>query len=182
MTPWKSESISCLVKALVAARKSIGSATKDSLNPHFKNRYTSLSGCIEPTKDALSENGLALLQLTTVADGKMVLKTILSHVSGEWISGEYELSPSKNDPQGMGGAVTYARRYARLAILDMASEDDDGETASGRRPEPVKASDVAPPPPAPKPANNNQKPLPVGVTESKVREIFGLPPSKGSSR
>jgi len=65
-------------------------------------------------------------------DGFPVLTTRLMHSSGEWLEGEWPLNPVKNDPQALGAASTYARRYSLMAALGIATEDDDGETASGR--------------------------------------------------
>jgi hypothetical protein len=55
---------------------------------------------------------------------------MLMHSSGEWISGVLEIKPVKTDPQGIGSALTYARRYGLMAMIGIAPEDDDGNAAS----------------------------------------------------
>lgn len=62
---------------------------------------------------------------------QLVVSTIIMHTSGEWISGELAMNPVKADPQGIGSAVTYARRYGLSAFVGIAPEDDDGNAASG---------------------------------------------------
>jgi hypothetical protein len=62
--------------------------------------------------------------------------TVLMHESGATVTGTLHLRPSKSDPQGVGSAVTYARRYALLAMTGAAPEDDDGNSASGPREQP----------------------------------------------
>lgn len=124
----KSESITALASALIKFQGKMVKVTKDSTNPHFKNRYASLSAIIEATTKPLSECGLAIIQLPA---GKNQLTTTLLHESGEYISETYEMNPSKNDPQGIGSAITYQRRYAMGAILNLnIDEDDDGNEAS----------------------------------------------------
>jgi len=124
----KSETITKLSAALVQFSGKMTKVIKDSTNPHFKNRYASLSTMIEHTQQPLSECGLSIIQMPT---GKNELETILLHESGEFISSCYEMTPSKNDPQGLGSAITYQRRYAYGAILNLnIDEDDDANKAS----------------------------------------------------
>jgi len=122
-----------LVAALIKAKAEFNPARKSSVNPHFKNRYADLAEVIEATEPALLKHGLVVLQPTRVDEqGRVILQTILLHESGEREVGEYLLVPSKQDPQGYGAAMTYARRYCWKGILGIAEEDDDGESASGR--------------------------------------------------
>lgn len=126
------ESIAKLSEALSKAQGKFDHAKKDVKNEFFKSKYADLASVIDAAKDALSENGLAVIQTTRVSpEGKVTLITTLSHSSGEWIKGEYPISPVKQDPQGMGSALTYARRYCFSSITGIASDDDDGNSASG---------------------------------------------------
>lgn len=128
----KSDSIANLIKALCKFHSEVDPIKKDADNPYFKSKYADLAGCIETTKIPLASNGLAVSQVTRVReDGQILLVTLLMHISGEYLYGEYLLTPIKTDPQSMGGAMTYARRYNYLAILGLAPEDDDGAVASG---------------------------------------------------
>ena len=124
----KSESITELAKALVKFHSVMGKVSKDAKNPFFKNNYASLSNIIEAVTKPLNDNGLSVLQLPSIEG----LTTMLLHESGEWIS-SVSGTPVKDatDPQKLGSAITYARRYALGAILSLnIDEDDDGQKAS----------------------------------------------------
>lgn len=119
--------------AFVAAQKGFGAALKTSTNPHFRSRYADLSACVEAVIDALNQNDLALLQVTHPAEAGVAVETILLHSSGESISGGILHVPaSKQDAQGYGSALTYARRYSLMATCGIAPEDDDGNAAAKR--------------------------------------------------
>lgn len=123
-----------LLTALLAAKKAMGPVVKGSRNDHFKTKYADLDAVLDAIEPALHENGCLLLQPTkVVADGKHRLVTYIVHAeSSQSISSEWELHPVKQDPQGEGSALTYARRYALLALVGLAPEDDDGNDASTR--------------------------------------------------
>jgi len=121
-----------LYKALAKARTEFTKVKFDSVNPHFKNKFASLASMHDATVDALSANGLTILQLPTDLDGRFALKTVLAHVSGASIETTLPMPPTKNDCQGIGSAMSYARRYSYAAILNIVGEtDDDGEVAMG---------------------------------------------------
>lgn len=128
----QSEQIDKLAEALAAAQKEIGGAAKSSTNPHFRSKYADLSEVWATWQEVGPKNGLALMQVTAMDNGSPILVTQITHKSGQWVRGEYPLNPVKNDPQGLGACVTYARRYCLAAMVGIAPEDDDGETASGR--------------------------------------------------
>ena len=120
-----------LYKALAKARMEFTKVKFDSVNPHFKNKFASLASMHDATVDALSANGLTILQLPTDLDGRFALKTVLAHVSGASIETTLLMPPTKNDAQGIGSAMTYARRYSYAAMLNIVGEpDDDAEIAS----------------------------------------------------
>lgn len=127
-----SESIINISAALVAAQSDAVSAKFDSINPHFRNKYASLAEVIDTMKPVLAKHGLSIIQLPEVSDtGSVVLTTRIIHTSGEWMESCYPINPTKNDPQGWGSGITYARRYTAPGILFIASEeDDDGNAAS----------------------------------------------------
>jgi hypothetical protein len=127
----QSAEIKNIAVALSKAQAEYNKIVKDSENPFFHSKYATLGACIDATRDALAKNGIAVAQSTKVINGQNALETILLHNSGEWISGEYLFAPVKNEPQAMGAAMTYARRYALCGMLNVASEDDDGNTAQG---------------------------------------------------
>lgn len=119
-----------LVAALIKARAAFKPIKKDRVNPHYKSQYATMDSVLGAVEDALGANGLTIIQTTAIEDGHPVLLTHLCHESGESINGTY-LLPDNADPQKMGSAITYARRYALCAILSVtADEDDDGNAAS----------------------------------------------------
>lgn len=120
-----------IATALVKAQKAFGPALKTSTNPHFKSKYADLAACVEAVIDALNDNGIALIQQShDCADG-VIIETLFIHESGETLSGgKLHVPASKQDPQGYGSAMTYARRYALQAACGIAPEDDDGNRAA----------------------------------------------------
>jgi hypothetical protein len=130
-----------IYQAFIAAQKAFGPALKSSTNPHFRSRYADLSACVEAVIDALNDNGLGLIQTTHPCDHGVTVETILVHESGATMSsGLLHVPASKQDAQGYGSALTYARRYSLMAICGIAPEDDDGNRAS--KPIEIKAKDI----------------------------------------
>lgn len=124
--------------ALVRAQKAFGPALKSSSNPHFKSRYADLAACVEAVIDALNENGVALIQKTDLCEDGVIVETTFIHESGETLSaGKLHLPASKQDAQGYGSALTYARRYSLMAACGIAPEDDDGNAATASAPQRV---------------------------------------------
>jgi len=144
-----------LYSALVKCQTQIKVALKDSKNPHFKSNYADLTSVMLACKDALAANDLAVLQLSRIHEsGTPVLVTRIIHVSGEHVEGEFPLvCKDPNDPQKLGSAVTYARRYALAAALGITADDVDGQAASGHS----VAPSVAKPAPAANKTEEYQK-------------------------
>lgn len=126
----KSESIKELSIALAKAQSEIENATKNAVNPHFKNKYADLSEVLNTIRPVFSKNGLALTQFPGYESGLVQVETIITHSSGEWMSGVSACRPTKDDPQGVGSALTYLRRQSAAAVASIAQEDDDGQVAS----------------------------------------------------
>ena len=119
--------------ALVKAQKEFGPALKSSSNPHFKSRYADLAACVEAVIDALNNNGIALTQRVSPCDDGVIVETVFIHESGEIINcGQLHVPATKQDAQGYGSALTYARRYSLMAACGIAPEDDDGNAATRR--------------------------------------------------
>lgn len=124
-----------LSEALAKAQASMRTAKKDSLNPHFKSKYADLTATWEACREALSANGLSVAQTTKITGAQgVVIVTRLMHVSGEWLRGELFIPVTKYDAQGIGSAMSYGRRYGLSAMVGVAADDDDGETAVERAP------------------------------------------------
>lgn len=135
-----------IAAALVKAQKEFGPALKTSTNPHFRSKYADLSACVEAVIDGLNNNGIYLMQLTEEHPTGVKVSTTFIHESGEQISGGSLYVPAaKNDPQGFGSALSYARRYSLMAACGIAPEDDDGNSAKA----PVNRPAVSAPPPVP---------------------------------
>lgn len=117
-------------KAFIAAQKATEAVKKASSNPAFKSRYADLAVVVEAVIPALNASGIAVIQ-SPAFDGELVhVSTTLLHESGASVTGTLAMRPTKADPQGVGSAVTYARRYSLLAMTGAAPEDDDGNAAS----------------------------------------------------
>ena len=120
-----------IATALVKAQKEFGPALKTSTNPHFRSRYADLSACVEAVMDGLNNNGIALVQQLHEAEHGVTVETVFIHESGEMLNcGKLFVPATKQDAQGFGSALTYARRYSLMAACGIAPEDDDGNTAS----------------------------------------------------
>lgn len=131
-----------LAKALAAAQAEFPDIPKDKVNPHFKSKYASLDGIIRAIRGPLSKHGLSL-------SGRFVpegLEVLLLHVSGEErSSGPVPLLVGKNDMQGLGSSITYARRYGVGVVAGISpDEDDDGNAAAQAKPKGKPAEHPAP--------------------------------------
>lgn len=124
----KSDSIANLTKALMVFSVKIGKIKKENTNPFFHSLYADLPAIQDAIADPLQESGLVVTQLPC-GDG---LITMLAHAeSGEYIMANSTMKPVKNDPQSMGSAITYQRRYSLAALLNLnIDKDDDGNAAS----------------------------------------------------
>ena len=130
----KSDTIASLAAALNKAQAEMSGAKKSAKNPFFKSNYANLEEVINCVKEPFANNGLSFVQFPISGEGLAGVETIIMHESGEFVSGEFLLKCSKNDPQGMGSAITYARRYGLQSACGVPSEDDDGESAMKRKP------------------------------------------------
>jgi len=121
-----------LYSALAKAQGEMGSAKFNKVNPHFRNNYASLSSIMDTCKKPLSDNGLSILQIIKTDDkGQMFLITRLAHSSGQFIESSFGLKAEKNTIQGLGSALTYAKRYSLSSLLGIvADDDDDGNVAA----------------------------------------------------
>ena len=122
-----------LIKALHAFQAEAPALQKNAINPHFRNRYISLDALMDAILPPLNKAGIVLLQMpTTLEGGTPALTTRLVHAdTGEALEATMPLVLEKENPQGQGSAITYARRYSLMAMLGLvADEDDDANAAS----------------------------------------------------
>ena len=124
-----SETISALATALSKAQGMIDDATKTGLNPAFRSKYADLASVRAAIREPLAVNDLAIVQGPRKADGGVEVETMILHKSGEWISESVFIPVTKQDAHGMGSGITYARRYGLMALLCIATDDDDGNAA-----------------------------------------------------
>lgn len=126
-----SPTVTKIAASLLLAQKEISGAKKGATNPFFKMKYSDLGSVMEACKDAFNNHGITVLQPLEYVDGVNILKTILLHESGEFIGSSMKVSCKNPDnPQEMGSAITYAKRYALQSLAFIPSEDDDGEIAT----------------------------------------------------
>lgn len=140
-----SELIDELAAALCKAQAVMGGALKDSANPFFKSKYADLESVWSACRQALTNNGLSVVQGTDGTDVNVGVSTRLIHVSGQWIESTVWMTPKDGSPQAVGSAITYARRYGLAAMTGIYQTDDDAESAQGRIVKPMQHS------PAPEP-------------------------------
>ena len=120
-----------IASALVKAQRGFAPALKTSTNPHFRSKYVDLAGCVEAVVDSLNAAGIALIQRTSEDATGVTVETVFVHESGEMLEcGKLHVPAAKQDSQGYGSALTYARRYSLMAACGIAPEDDDGNAAS----------------------------------------------------
>lgn len=131
----KSEQINELVAALAKAQGQIEGAKKSSSNPFFKSKYADLAECWNTCREALTANEISVIQMPEEINenGRLNITTMLAHSSGQYISSTLTMTVTKLDPQAIGSAITYGRRYALAAMVGLAQEDDDGEKAMARQ-------------------------------------------------
>ena len=134
----KSNEIGDLAKALAAVQGAMKPAPMNKVNPFFKSKYADLAAIIESSRSLLVKNGLAITQTVEMDSdtSKDLLVTTLMHSSGQWIEGRQRLNPAKDDPQGLGSALTYARRYGYSALIGQVADPDDDGNAATQAPKP----------------------------------------------
>lgn len=147
-----------LFAALAKATADLTNPPFDSTNPHYRNQFTSLAGMLDHVRPVLAKHGLAVMQAPQFDGTFAGVVTTVAHSSGESTSSTLLLPVQKSDPQSVGSALTYARRYALQSVLGICGEpDDDAEQASAPAAKPKQkrapAKPKAPPKQAPTPGS-----------------------------
>jgi hypothetical protein len=165
----KSEQINELAKALCAAQLEMKHAVKDASNPFFKSDYATLAAISDACLPALNKHGLAITQTTGhfESSNNVSLCTTLIHTSGQWIQSIYPVCPVKNDPQGLGSALSYARRYSLAGIAGVVVGDDDAEDAMNRN--------------APEKPVKQEKTTPTHPSQAQLKRLFAIAHKHGWS-
>lgn len=143
----QSEQINELATALAKAQGELENANKNSLNPHYKNRYADLAEVLNTVRPVLARHGLSVVQTIAYQDGLVSVTTILMHSSGQYLGDTASAPVPRLDPQGVGVATTYLRRYSLAAFTGVAQEDLDGEIqqkpAKPEKPQPPSNESIA---------------------------------------
>jgi hypothetical protein len=129
-TTFHGDDLATFFTAMSAAQGDMGAVLKDAVNPHFKSKYADLATVCDAVIPALNKHGIAVIQAPGMNGNRVTLETILAHKGGAYMRTVLEIAPTKTDPQGVGSAITYARRYALQSVAGVAPEDDDGNAAS----------------------------------------------------
>lgn len=169
----RSEQIGDLATALAKAQGEMKPAKKSGHNKHFGADFATLEDVWEAARGPLTKYGLSIVQLPGTEDGKSGLRTMILHASGQWMSDFFPFPVNvKQDPQGLGAACSYFRRYGVSAAVGIVTEDDDAERAMEQR-----APELQKPPPRPQkpPAT---PPAPEGkagdATQKQIAAIYAL--------
>ncbi len=174
-----------IATALLAAQKEMGDAVKSAKNPFFKSKFADLNSVREAVMPALNNAGITVLQPTVIVEGRSFVRTVLLHESGESFTSDTEILVVKqNDPQALGSAISYARRYGLQSLMCVGAIDDDGEGGMGRHtpqqtskvtstePQQTITTVTVQPAPAPQPAEPAKQAAPVS------RSSFNSKPNK----
>ena len=153
-----------LASAMAMAFAKIEAATKSANNPHFKSKYADLGAVIDAVKPPLIEHGLFFTQRCHPCDNGVTVETVLHHEGGDELSlGSLFVPANKQDAQGFGSALTYARRYGLMTAFGVPAEDDDGNAAGKATANPITGEQ----PPA-KSAARDAAPFTLGPAKNKT--------------
>jgi len=167
-TEWEqSAEVAELFKALVAAQGVMRNASRDAVNPFFSKdgrraSYATLAEVWDTCREPLTKNGLCVIQQPFTRGNQVGLRTMLAHVSGQYLACIALVVPKAQGAQEYGSVTTYLRRYALQAFAGVASEDDDAEGAEGRKQGQKPPGANWGPKAAPKPAERKHDPADTG--------------------
>lgn len=179
----QSPEIAALAEALAKAQAEIDDARTSAWNPHFRKRYADLSDVWIACRAALTKHGLSVVQLPRTNDKVVTVRTVLMHSSGQWIAGELSAPADKWTPQGIGGAVTYLRRFGLASAVGIAprGDDDDGEGDEpgerGNEPRPRRDPEPDRRPPSDRPSDSGPRPSSAGDRAAEAQT--GVPQHRG---
>lgn len=122
-----------MIYAKLLAFQQLGiTVEKDAANPFFKSRYTSLNEVLEKVKKPLNDAKIVIVQRSQVVDGISGLLTELRDTEDDTWTDSFIPFVGATDMQKLGGAISYARRYALISMLGLEDEDKDGEDTVSR--------------------------------------------------
>ena len=121
-----------MYKKIQQVQQKIGKLSKDKTNPFYKSKYLDINGLLEQLQPILDEVGLVVTQPLTNIDGKPAIRTVVCDIENEKMIDDVIVLPDLQDPQKMGSAITYYRRYALQSLFLLQAEDDDANLASSK--------------------------------------------------
>lgn len=182
-----------MAAALAKVQGKLKPVALDTINPFFKSEYASYQACRMEAQPHLAEAGLAVSHFPVILpDGRPALECILSHSSGQFICGVYPLNPVKNDPQSLGSATTYAKRYSFKAMVGIFDKEDDDGNAATHAPrsenhapasaaprQPVRPAAQAGSQKAGEPPGDKPKPKPGAPTDKQLARLWAIASAAG---
>lgn len=172
-----SPTLGAFLPAFLKAQSKFMAAAKDAKNPHFNTKYADLSSVMGACAPALREEGIAIFQPVGMGSMDCVsVTTLLYHcASGEYMGCALALKAAQATPQGMGSAITYARRYTLASLAGILAEDDDGNAASAP---PTRSN---PRPPATQPPAAPAQPAPTAAPPAPPAPVTLTPEQRAKS-
>lgn len=164
-----STEVNKLFEALAKAQGKMKPAVMDMKNPHYNSRYASLTSCQDAYRGPIAENNLSLTQQIFSFDEKYFCRSVLGHSSGQWISNVFRILLDRSNMQGLGSAITYARRYGANALIGVVDTEDDDGNASVAPPQEKRATD----------SQKAQGSASKFVSEPQLKRLFAISNSKG---
>jgi hypothetical protein len=185
MSQW-SENTKELLAAIFEVQANVGPVKKNATNPHYKSHYATLDSVWATLAPHLAEQGLVVAQTGSHNVHGATLITECRHVdTGQFVRSELPLYGGKTDPQGVGSAMTYARRYALCAMFGLMLADDDGNAASSPPKQHQRPTQSNPAPratqntnPAPNRAQNERGGVNPDFARSVITSLKTKPPTR----
>lgn len=126
-----SDEIEKIAAALAKAQDGLRNAHRDRQNPHLRNKYATLESVLEAVRPALAAAEVSILQGLGRDDNEIIVTTRLLHSSGQWIESVLSMpiasGKGTTSAQQAGVSITYARRYALMAMVCISSSDEDND-------------------------------------------------------
>ena len=129
-----SEPANQLYSKLFALQADLKPIVKSADNPFFKSRYFDINALLAELRPLLQKNGLLLAQPLQTRDGRLGIATIVAQPESNQALESWSVLPPLEDPQKIGAAITYFRRYALVSLFALEADDDDGESLASRTP------------------------------------------------
>lgn len=130
------------MKRIFEIYKSIVAISKDKENPFFKSKYFDINILVEQLKPMFTEKGLMIMQPLSTRDGRATIQTnVIDSETNKLLIESETFLPDNIDPQKMGSAITYFRRYSLVSMFFLQAEDDDAKKASAKNVDTSKAKD-----------------------------------------